>query len=272
MKKWAFILFIGFTLLLGACGTENQEASDIYKKAITASNAVENVEMEMVVEQQIGGESISSDTTTNELGAIDPNMPMTTTATAQIQFDPVVMHQTTEVMGMSVEVYYSEDGLFTQGMGKDTWYKIENEEMDLLTEQLETVETQTPAEQLSSLEPYVDDFSYEEQENSYLMKLNASDVDINQLLENQLGGAISEDLFSSEMMDMISINRLEYEIMLDKSTYYPTTIIVDMDMAIKDGEEETTISQKSTISYTSYNELDSFEIPEEVITNAESLQ
>ncbi|MFB1051422.1 DUF6612 family protein [Paraliobacillus sp. JSM ZJ581] len=255
-------------LLLTACSTEEQ-ADDLFNKAVEANEKIENLEVDMVINQQVSGDNIPSDVSEENSKSLDGVFPTTTTSTTKLQIEPLVLHQTIQVMGTPIEMYYSEQGLFTQKMNEDTWYKIDSDELGLLSQRMDEIRSQTPDKQLDNFKEYLDEFSYEEHEDRYVLHLNASDLNIEKLLREQLGTSMLEELFTDEMMEAIAINQLNYEITLDKSTYYVSSISTELDMTITDNGEETSISQKIDRTYTKYNELEDLKVPEEIITDAE---
>ncbi|WP_077625007.1 DUF6612 family protein [Sediminibacillus massiliensis] len=260
MKKWIYsTCSLLLVLIVGtACSaSESAELEDIYQNALEANEELENFEMNAELEQSIvmGEESI----------------PVSATIQSQMQQDPVAFHQTMDMMGQEIEMYYSKEGIFMKEPVEGKWVKGPEELVDQLN-QLAGQEQQNPAEQMELLKDYVKDFELEETEDTYVLNLNADGLDIQELMKEQLGGTIPEDQLTDEMMESVSVNKLTYTFTLSKDTYYPQTMTVDMDMEIDEQGNKTNLTQKMDATYSKFNELGTIEVPQEIKDSAEDME
>ncbi len=256
MKKFILpVCSLAFLILFTvACSAEEKaELEDIYQETLAASEELKNFEMEADVDQEIAG------------GGME--MPsISTTINAEIQLEPLAFHQTMDVMGQEVEMYYTEEGMFFKDPQQGQWMKGPKE----LADQLNTAavqQQQNPSDQLKQLEAYADDFNMEEKDNRYILSLSASGEGFDQLLKEQMNN-LPEGEVTEELLDTLKINKLDYTIAVNKDTYYPESMTVDMDIDIEENGETTNISQKMESTYRNFNELDSIEVPQEVTDTA----
>ncbi|QTN00154.1 hypothetical protein ERJ70_13115 [Sediminibacillus dalangtanensis] len=246
------LLFL--VLLMTACSAdEKAELEDIYQQTLTASEELENFEMEAEVNQQVEGGEVEIP-------------PISTTINAEIQLKPLAFHQTMDMMGQTVEMYYTEEGMFFKDPQQGQWMKGPKELADQLN-MAAVQQQQNPTDQLKQLEDYAEDFSIEETDNRYILSLSASGEGFDQLLEEQLN-SLPEGEITAEVLDTLKINKLDYTITVSKDTYYLETMTVDMDLDIEENGTTTNLSQKMESTYRNFNELDTIEIPEEVTDTA----
>ncbi|MCT2537825.1 hypothetical protein NC661_12260 [Aquibacillus koreensis] len=260
MRKSLLLLstFIIITVLSACSESERSNAKDIFLNAMESSQEMQSFELQMELEQSFGNEELS-----NTEGFEAFNMSTDT----KMQMEPLAFHQTMDTMGMTIEMYYTPDGVFLQQF-EDQWLKASQEQFNELNELIGVSQNMTPVDQLEELEEYVEDFSIEENADHYVLTVDAKDIDMEEILKSQLGENIPTDELTDEMMESVSVNNLHYTISIEKETYYPTSLVIDMNVVIEEDGQETTIVQKVDATYSNYNEVDEIIVPEEVQSNA----
>ncbi|WP_079478390.1 DUF6612 family protein [Halobacillus salinus] len=266
-KRIALIGLLAMTIVLAACSAEEaQELEEVFSKATEASENLDNFAMEVVSEQTF-------ETDVEEGSSPLPTgVPITTTLDSEIQMDPMAFHQTIEMdmMGNTeMEQYYTEEGLFIKPSEQEGWLKAPEEMM----EQLNALSSkqQTPVEQLKQVEDYIDEFNMETEDSNYVLSFSSSGEDVQKMLEDTMSDMLPEGIFPEDMMESVTINSINYEYTIDKESYYPKHMVVDMNMTIEQDGEKVTIDQSMEGSYSKFNEVGEITVPEEVIQNAQEM-
>src|SRR5690606_18659556 len=123
-----------------------------------------------------------------------------------------------------------------------------------------------PMAELEKLQEFVEDITLEENEDSYTLKLSASGEGFNELIQETITQALPEGMTSdAEVLQNINISAVEYEIIIDKETFFPSNMNISMDMEMTIEEETIHLSQQVSGEYQDYNTLDEITIPQEVI-------
>ena len=72
----------------------------------------------------------------------------------------------------------------------------------------------------------------------------------------------------AEVMENMEVKSLEYEIFIDKKTFYTNAFNMKMDMTMEVEGEEMHIDQKVKADISKINEIDTIKIPQEILDNA----
>jgi len=159
---------------------------------------------------------------------------------------------------MTNDAFYMFEG------NSEQWMKMPLD----MAEMMGTAEQSTPADQLQMLEEYIDEFTFEQDDESYILTMNASGDKFTNLIQEQVQEAL-KGMGEAEELDMdYTINSLEYLIHIDKKSYQTTKVDMVMDMAITMDGETVTMVQDLKSTYSNFNEVDTITIPQEVIDNA----
>ncbi|WP_139364909.1 DUF6612 family protein [Sutcliffiella halmapala] len=290
LKMW----FIGFlaVMLLTACGnatngnvqenekktdsTENEvesevstephalTADEVLKKSTEVMAQLTSYSMEMTANQEIS------------MGGEDP-LNMVTTTNTDMTINPLVMYQVTtmedadSLMGsMETESYFSPEGIFFfDGMAAQ-WFKMPSEfaaEISALSE----IQT-NPAEQLEMLKAFSDDMTMKEENDVYVLNIEGSGEQYNEMI-SMFSGMIGDDMgaMMQEMLSMMTINQLNYEVHVNKETFYQTKVVVMMDMEMDLEGEKMVSVQTMESTFSNFNEVSEIIIPQEVLDNAEEI-
>ena len=246
-----------------ASGTSELTLEEVFTRSTEASNEVESLHADVLTNQLMlmGEEGMEMDVTYN--------LSMDMTA------EPLAFHQTAETSiisedienenPMTMEMYYTEEGMFLYEPAMDMWLKMPDDSlMDM--EELINQDSVDPSEQLEQLQMYQDDFVFEESEDEYILKLDASGEEFKALLDEQMESTLGQMEIEAQMvLDDMTINSASYEIYIDKETFLTNSMNVEMDMDMNIEGDTMNILSDSQTTYSQYNEIGEITVPEEVL-------
>ncbi|XKE95205.1 hypothetical protein LG326_02355 [Metaplanococcus flavidus] len=284
MKKWIAYMGAGaIALTLAGCGesaepseeTDPNETSDLtleelFAKTTAASEEAKSFHMDMVTNQTMAmGPEMDMDM------KMDVSMDMTVEPLAFYQKaqSTFVSEGMDDMPAMETEMYYTADGLFSYDPMMDMWVKLPEDEMEDL-EALMMMEQQSGdlAGQLEQLEAFQDDFTFEQTGDEFVLTLDAAGEEYEKLITEEMGQMLGElDVEAQEIMDGMNINKIYYEIFIDKETYQPNTINMTMDFDMEMEGESVNIQSDMQAEYSNFNGIDEIIVPAEVIENAEEM-
>ncbi|MFJ5625551.1 DUF6612 family protein [Peribacillus loiseleuriae] len=284
LKSLALPLF-ALVLLLSACGQKatpvsengNSEAKTktekpmqkeesltlekVFEKTITASKDLKSLTLKMENDQTITSSSNSEPTA------------MTSTIDMDLIQDPLSLYQ---VMTMNIpgedaiktESYFTKQGFFMYEPAQGAWMKLPDE---MSTELLKATEQQgDPATELKKMQEFIEDFTFEQDSSSYILTLNASAEKFNTFMQEQLAQSFGQS--AGFDLQSVDVSELKYSYTIDKKTFYPTAMTVDMSFKTVEGSEEVTLKQKTNVTFSNYNGINEITIPEEVIKSAQEIE
>ncbi|MBP1971443.1 hypothetical protein J2Z83_003582 [Virgibacillus natechei] len=286
MKKWMLTIVAGvMVLVLAACNdtaeptaeiaeTEEEEseltARDVYSKALESSEEMESAEVTMNMKQQIESEADST--------ALD----MESNFDMQMTMDPLAVYQkgSTKMMidgeagmpEMEIEMYMIDDGIYLYSDQLGNWVKMDNASMDAVNAM--AGEQPDPSEQLKMLEEYMDDLSFEQSDNEFILKLNADGEKFNDLVQDMMEDSLPPEMMDAmgeedqEIMENLTMNSVSYEIFIDKESFDMNAFNMDMDMTMEAEGEALHIVQNMESDYSNINNVDLIEVPEDVKDSA----
>ena len=265
MKKWIFsCVLVLLTVSLVACNSEN--AQEVFTRAMEVSEEMDSAEVSMDMNQFLSSPNDSME------------LEMESKMEAEMILDPIAMYQKgtmnmimgEETMETETEMYMTEEGLYTYDSMSESWMKMDSE----LYADLVNMEQQDPAAQLELLEPFMDDVQFEESDDAYTFKFTGEGEEVNEftekIMDEYMNSSIIESMGEdiSKVLESMTVNKLNYEMVIDKETYETKTFAMDLDMTVTEEGEEMTIAQQINAEYTGINTVDSIEVPQEVIDNA----
>ncbi|MEK5036815.1 DUF6612 family protein [Sporosarcina sp. FSL K6-3457] len=237
-------------------------AQEVFEKATAASAEQTSMQAAMNIDQLI--EIPSQDLTMNSKINMDMDMII----------DPLAMYQKMDVdMGeqgaMKMEVYMTEEGFFMNESESGQWIKLPSE---MYEELLGEVGSADPTLDMSMFKEFVEDFKFEQTDDEYILKLSASGDKFSKLFKElameNLPAGVDANAEAAELMENIEVTSLEYEIFIDKKTFYTNAFNMKMDMTMVVDGEEMRLDQKIDAKLSKINEIDKIEIPQEVLDNA----
>lgn len=265
-------------LMLAACnskaepvnkqeGSKNKEPSgltleQVFEKTSEASKELKSFKVKMNMKQDM---SSDQDEALNE--NVDSNIEM------DVVQDPMAFHQKMSIKMpgsekvMDMETYFSKDGMYYYDPTTQTWMKFPAEMMDQLVK-VSDQET-NPAAEIANLKKFVDDFKFQQDDKSYILLLNASGEKYTDFLKETIQKTLPAGMGdSSKVFENMKINKMDYEIHIDKKTFYPTALNVNMELEMSVEGKTVKLVQDLKGQYVEHNQIKEITIPQEVIKGA----
>ncbi|MCM3790441.1 hypothetical protein M3221_18870 [Domibacillus indicus] len=288
MKKWAQLTAAGFlTMGLAACGqtaeptpeTTKEQTSDmtlgeVFDKSMEVSNETKSLSAKVDMTQQL--EQPSQDLKMKTDSVMDMNITTDPLAIYQKGTTNMNMGGTEEGQKMDMEMYMTEQGFFMKDSASGQWMKMPSEMYDQITQMTE--QQSDPSQQLKQLEAFKDDFTFEQTEDAYILKLSASGDKFNKLIQDQMKQFVpqlegEEDQAAiDEMMKGMNIEKVDYTINVDKETFQTTAVDMIMDMTMEMEGESMKVNQVMNADYSNYNKVKAITVPEDIVKNAQEIQ
>jgi len=283
MNNWMKGIATGILVLgLGACSTtaepkmdpdtgkkvevqnkSEMTAQEVYEKAMAVSEEQKSMHAKMDIDQLI--KVPSQEFEMNSKIQMDMDMVM----------EPLAMYQKMKMdMGeqgkMEMEIYMTDAGFLMKEPESGDWIKLPSEMYEEMSGQLSG--GADPTLDMNIFKEFVEDFKFEQTDDAYILTLSAAGDKFSNLFkkvaaENMPAGMeINEE--QAEMMENMEVKSLEYEIFIDKKTFYTNAFNMNMDMTMKVQGEEMHIDQKVKADISKINEIDTIKIPQEILDNA----
>ncbi|MGG3449429.1 DUF6612 family protein [Domibacillus aminovorans] len=288
MKKWAQFLAAGvLTMGLSACGQTAEPTPETSKDATSDMTLAEVYDKSMAVSNETKSLSAKIDMTQNmEQPSQDLSMETISVMDMDIITDPLALHQTgtttmkvdgsEEAESMKTEMYMTEAGFFMNDETTGQWVKMPSEMYDQITKM--SKQQSDPSQQLKQLEAFKDDFTFEQTDSEYVLKLAAAGEKFNALIEEQMSQFMPtlEGEEGQAMMDQMlagmNIEKVDYTIYIDKETFETTAVDMIMDMTMEMDGESMKMNQVMNANYSNYNGVEAIIVPKDVVNNAQELQ
>ena len=231
---------------------------EVYEKMMDASEDIDSFVMDMEMEQEI----IEGD---NE------PIPTQSTIHSKVVQEPIGLEQkvnmTIDGQTIETEQYFTEEGFYMYDPGQDMWMKYSEGHEDLMA-QLQADSGLNQTQTLSELQSFIEDFTFEQNNEEFILTLDADDEKFNSLVQQELSSGAVE---MNEVKDL-EINGIEYEIFVDKKTYLPSQMNIIMNLNMTSEGQKVTLKQDIDTTYSNYNSLDAISVPKEALENAVELE
>ncbi|PUB14572.1 DUF6612 family protein [Paenisporosarcina sp. OV554] len=285
MKKWKMLMVASvLTLGLAGCNTTATPTSEtakdkkseltlkqVFDKSLAQSESIKslNADVEMSQSIEVPSQNVEMNTVTNM------NMDMFveplsiyqkgTTSTLVPGEDSSVQPQEVEI-----ESYMTDKGFFMNHSMSAQWVKLPE---DMYEQMMSMSQKQAdPSQQLKDLEVFKDDFSFEQTEDMYVLKLSASGDKFNELIKKQVTETIpAVKLDQENMLKDMNIEKVDYEIFIDKKTFNTSAFNMDLKMSVSVEGEEMKMSQDLKSTFNKFNEIEPITVPQEVLDNAKEM-
>lgn len=277
MKKWTTLLVIA-TLALGlaACNetatpTENTDVSEtskltlqeVYDKSLKVSEELISVKAAVDAKQHM------------QVPAQGLNLEMSSKMDMNMILEPMQIHQKGTITNHSTiegmedqttnsESYITADASYMYEGNTEQWMKYPQDMMEQL---LSSTEQSDPSGQLKQIESYLEDFTFEQDNDNYILSLDASGEKFTQLVKDQIDQGMQGVLEGEEDKDFI-IDSVNYLIHVDKKSFQTSKVDMIIDMAMNIEGEEIIVYLDLKMYFSDFNELSEINIPQEVIDNA----
>ena len=278
MKKFFTVLSAGaVALVLTAC---NNSATPTKDTTATNKLTLEQV-YDKAMERQVDIKSMSANIDMSQViqfGIDEESMVMNIDSQMDIDMiaNPLAMHLSgtmsmpdlygngTENSSMPIEMYMKQDqGFFMKEPTSESWLKIPSEQFDAILDQ--TASSTNAKEQLEQLKQYIDDFTFEQTDDTYLLTLNAKGDHFKELIQSEMNKSLGTN--DNPLTDL-TIDQANYTILIDKETFDTNKIDINFDLKMNMEGQASTIKTKSVVTYTEINHLDTIDIPQSIIDHA----
>lgn len=165
-----------------------------------------------------------------------------------------------------MELYYADDSVYLYEPTQDDWMKFPSEVADQIM-QLSDENTDL-GNQLEQFEQFLDEFTFEEDSNNYILTLHANNEKFDELLSNIFENAMPEELGGDDLLSNSEFENVTYEIIIDKDTFYYDRLDVVMDYKMEIEGEVVNVHQVMKSEYSNHNDIDEITIPQEAVDNA----
>ncbi|SDH64881.1 DUF6612 family protein [Alteribacillus bidgolensis] len=202
-----------------------------------------------------------------------------------VNLDPIGYHEsstikTTEENGESdtstdvvaLERFFTEEGYYIFDSNDGRWVKFPDE----FTEDIQSYDEsfEKPAHTLELIEAYTDEIHISEGDQHYRLTFSGENEQLQQIaleMMRMVNTDFSEMM--EDMMYMTEMEDLEFELLIDKETYYAKTLRMDMNMNMNSEEGKSYNSTHTVVArYSEFNEAKEVSIPDDVLDNAEEME
>jgi hypothetical protein len=284
LKKTLSVLFTSLLVfMLAAC---NQTATTVNESPETKEEDKNENTSELTLEQVMTNSMEASEEMKSFVVQMDMKQEMTapeqteainmeSTIDMKVVTEPMTLYQKMDMKmndvgadnALSTETYFSADGIYILDPAANQWMKFPKEMSDQLM-QLSNQQT-NPAEEIKKLQQFVDDFTFEQDEQNYILKLNASGDKFTEFIKETVKETFPQELSAGvDMFNNMKINEVKYEIFIDKETFYPTSLNTVMDMEVTAEGQTLKMKQNMEGQYSDFNTIEEVKVPQEVIDNA----
>ena len=189
--------------------------------------------------------------------------------------EPLSMYQKMNMdMGeqgkMDMEMYMTEAGFYMSNPELEGWIKLPNDMYEVMVGQM--AGGANPSLDMNMFKEFAEDFKFEQTDDEYILTLSASGDKFSELFKkvaaDNMPTGLEMDEQQAEVLENLEVKSLEYEIFIDKKTFYTNAFNMKMDMTMKVEGEEMHIDQKVKADISKINEIKTIKVPQEVIDNA----
>ncbi len=248
---------IALITILAACGTVTEE------KELTVNGILQN-SIEAI-------EEVESYSTKAEMTMEMMGMTTNISIEGDITHNPDAMHVSMKMgmpgMTMDSEIYGADNEVYMNMFGE--WFNMSPDEVGL-----EDFEQMT-VEEMEVFSRYADEIELTTEDDVYILVLNGSGDHYLDLVggyvRDSLGDYTITDEELAEMLENITLNKVDYEIHVDKETFLQTYSKFNIDMEFVEDGFSMALIIDGELSIFNVNNVESIIIPEEVREKAISI-
>lgn len=238
-------------------------AQEVYDKAMLVSKDQKSMHAKMDIEQKI------------EIPSQDLNIDSTTKMDMDMVVEPLAMYQKMKMdMGeqgsMETETYATDEGFYMYEPQNKQWLKMPSDMSGDMMAQMSG--GADPALDMSIFKDVADEFKFEQTNDEYILTLKASGEKFSELFKKIASENLPAEMdfgeAGADVLENMDVKSLNYEIFIDKKTFYTNAFNMDMDMTLSVEGEEMHVIQKMKAIVSKINEIDEIKIPQDVLDNA----
>ncbi|MGV3487436.1 MAG: DUF6612 family protein [Tuberibacillus sp.] len=248
-------LVVCFTLVFGltACGTA-MTPKDVLSEAAKKTKDLKSftADMKAKIHMSKGGQT----------------MDMDMDSTMKVQSEPMKAHGNVGVSAvgenLAMEMYMDGDNAYVKVRDIPQWIKVPNAAgLDLA----QSSEDANPYESLNSLKKYADKIDLKETDEGYVLKVKSTDGKIDQFFKDYLQKAMpsgqSKEL--DEAFKNMDVDTLDFNLVVDKKTFYPKTLSVNLQASVKDADgSKIKMEENIDAVYRDFNKTEAIDVPASV--------
>jgi hypothetical protein len=280
MKNKLFLAATSLSLLtIAACGDtatptsgvkdeSNLTLQEVYNKAIERQQSLKSVhaklEMDQVTELTMEGQTMQITSSSNL------TMDLTQDPLSLYTNGTMDMNMGEEKLSMPLEMYMTEqDGFFFYNGDTKQWLKLPENQQELLLQQ--TGAQADASEQLEQLKPFIEDFTFKQDNDSYLLTLVIEGEKFKEFILSQMNNSLGDmSEVDEEVLSNMSFEDSKYEIVIGKDTFDTKEIDLDLTIVLDIEGQTTKVESDTKVEYSKFDEVKQISIPEEVKKNAVS--
>ncbi|WP_369682442.1 DUF6612 family protein [Alkalihalobacillus sp. LMS6] len=192
--------------------------------------------------------------------------------------DPLAFEMSTTIsaselgVDIGMDQYFVDGNFYMQSPLGGEWMSMDiSDEMEM-EEELQVDEQ----EQLQMLRDMMDQIEMTEEDNTYVISMEGNNEDVQELIYwyMDMGGQNEMALPQEElemMMENMEIENMSYSLVIDQETFRQQSVVMNVDMMMEEDGESMSFTMDIDGTYSMYNEIDSIDIPDEVIENSVDL-
>lgn len=244
----------------------NLTLQQVFEKAMERQQNLKSVHaetnMDQVTNLMMDGETMQMTSTSNLAMDITQN-PLAMYTNGNIEMD-----MSGEKFDMPMEMYMTEeDGFYMLNGETNEWIKLPDEQYEQIMAQAGAQANAT--DQLEQLQQFIDEFSFEQDDENYLLTLNIQGDEFKQFILSQMGASLGESMeMSNDILENMSFEDSQYNIVVAKDTFDTKEIDLDLKIITNIEGQETTIENDVNVVYSKFDEVDTIKIPDEVLKEA----
>lgn len=250
-------------------GTKDEASltlQQVFEKAMERQQNLKSVHaetnMDQVTNLMMDGETMQMTSTSNLAMDITQN-PLAMYTNGNIEMD-----MSGEKFDMPMEMYMTEeDGFYMLNGETNEWIKLPDEQYEQIMAQAGAQANAT--DQLEQLQQFIDEFTFEQDDENYLLTLNIQGDEFKQFILSQMGASLGESMeMSNDILENMSFEDSQYNIVVAKDTFDTKEIDLDLKIITNIEGQETTIENDVNVVYSKFDEVDTIKIPDEVLKEA----
>lgn len=236
------------------------DTAAILQRMSEFSEEITSMRADMHLEQDI--RMVEGTETTNEAGGplgIPVQMHMISDMEMEMTMDPLVSHMKIKVQSPGTaesdqfqEVYTTTEGMYTDQYGE--WIKITGEGISQDPEEIK--ESYMSDDAIRTLREMEENLVVTEVGDAYHLSFEGSGEDAEKLLDRQIDRELAGD---------ITLNNLKYLYVVDKQTYKPRSVDMDMDFEMDTEVGRMAVKQQVKGIFSKINEITEIVIPQEIL-------
>jgi len=234
-------------------------ASEIFMKSMEVTAKLDSYTVNMNAKQNIEQGANKMD--------IQSKIDMDVVMKPQMSFKQTM---SMNMMGqdMKMEIYMTKDGIFMKESTTGQWMKLPQEQIDQVMGALSS-EQLDPAKQFEKLKEFANDFTMTESGDTYTVVLSANGDKFNDFIQKEIQNNMGSDPAMQEVVKQaasgMKITKMEYSFTIDKKTYYPKNMKVNMDFDMDVQGQKMRMIQAIDGTYANYNGVKEITVPKEAL-------